>query len=287
MREEIATTSDTGLSSTRLKARRFILWLFVVLFILFEWHLIPLEWLEHDGRLRPIITSILVVLSGGVVELLFDTRRAVGRLSKEFKAVSSGFSTPLRPLRECTRDLHEKLDAIKPGERVLIDHFGLDMQHAWDFVKRDILSHPKLKDVEIRILMLTDDSKKLGAVPVEVRHWCSNVPNSLAAIKTSLENEELAISREQKRLKIEVKQYCVLPTIHGFSVSQPIKIRYISFCRWKGQEYIWGEDSYRTIGDTTDPTLNNEADIFEGNFEYLWSTGAPVLSISYPKVSAR
>jgi hypothetical protein len=280
MTEERGTTSDTELSSIRLMARRFILGSFVVLFILFEWHFIPLEWFEHDGRARQVITTALVVLAGGIVEILFDTWRAVGRLSKEIKAVSSNFFIPLRPLRECTRDLAEKLHSVKPGERVLIDHFGLDMQHAWDFVKRDILNHSKLKDVEIRILMLTDDNKELGTVPVEVRRWCANVPNSLEAIKDSLE-------KEQRRLKIEIKQYSVLPTIHGFSVSQPIKVRYISFCRWKGPAYIWGEDSYRTIGDTTDPTLKDEADIFEGNFEYLWSTGAPVLSISLPKVSAR
>ena len=266
------------------KSRLALLGLLALFVLLFEWHLIPVEWVEGDGRIKQVVVTVLVVMAAGIIKVIFDTREAVDKLSETVKEISQGFSMALKPLRECTQDLSNRLGSVQPGDKVIIDHLGLDMNHAWDYVRQFILKHPQLRDVELRVLMLTGDAEKLGSViPNEVQDWCLRISSSLKKIQTSLTNESLSGQWEGKRLKVEVKQYNVLPTVHGFSVRQPFKVQYISFCRWKDSEYVWGEDSYRTIVDLADSVLKDESDLFEGNFEYLWSIGETVLMISYPQ----
>jgi hypothetical protein len=274
---------DKHFRSIKEHGKRVLLWVLVVAVFIFEWHLLDLVHLEHyDELLKRIIITILIILGAGVIEVIFSTRESLDRLSKDVQ--NKVATNRLRSLTDCAKHLSEKLDEVEPKEKVVIDHFGLDMVHAWAYLRDDVLNHPNLKDndVEIRILILSPYlaerwEKDVGAdIPDEIATWFSGAKKSLETIKKEAAEIITSSSKDKKknknpRIKIQVKSYNVLPTVHGISIRQPIKVRYISFCRWKGLRYDWGEHDYRTITDLSDPVLKAEADMFQGNFNYLWS----------------
>src|SRR5437016_81391 len=92
--------------------RRILLWLCVIVFVLFEWHIVPPELVSHEGLPRQIILSALVVLGAGIVELLFDTRVAVRRVSNDVKQLTENASTKLNSLQGCLADLSGVLNTV-------------------------------------------------------------------------------------------------------------------------------------------------------------------------------
>lgn len=212
----------------------------------------------------------------GIVALILEERKAVNELEMKVDGLIENSAPQLLPLYICQKDFRDKLSEIKPGNKIVIRHLGLDMSQAWSRIMQ-MLDQTKLSKIEIYILLITCDSKALGEnIPKEATYWCANAEKSLERMKDSLEK----IKNQGKVSKLVVKQYTEVPTCHGFALVEPFKISYFSFCRWESNShYSWGEEKYWKIsGDAIDPKLNDMNDIFTGMFQHLWHSSAdPVL----------
>ncbi len=307
------------ISSVRDSVRRVLLGLCVLIFILFEWHIIPPDAITHEGLGRQIILSLLVVFGAFVVELLFDTRQSIEKashdvsglvqtadgvsndlkvlhqtvrgVSKNVSRLKQNVSSDLQDLLRCIENLSQALRDVRPEDRLIVKHLGLNMEQAWSYLRKDILGQKMVKKIELRLLMLPNDAAEIirhsnHPVPADVVRWCMTVKEKIQTIEESLKTDRQRLG-DDRRVQVIIKQYRTLPIFHGFSISGPFEACCLSVCRWKRSEvfpgnweYDWGEFSYHTIwGNAADESAADLAAIFDAHFEYLWATsGEPVVS---------
>jgi hypothetical protein len=272
------------------KVRYGLLLLGVLAFILLELHIVQMESLFDEGRPNRITIIYFVALAAILIEVIFDTRRSVEKVVVSVKKLADNSSIGLKDLKFCTQDLALKLANLNPDQRIVMNHIGLSLDQSWSYFRDEFLVNRRLKNVNLRILMLPPSASeieinsKYHPLPKKVFSWCNRAKDTLDEIKDYLEEVGPQIEQEGRRFQVEIRQYRFLPSIHGFSVAEPLEVHYLSFCRWKPSrrkpeewDYDWGEESYHIVScDTTDTAITDLANIFDSYFEYLWvtSTGA-------------
>ncbi|MBI3796956.1 MAG: hypothetical protein HY268_08315 [Deltaproteobacteria bacterium] len=282
------------------KGRRFLTWFYALASLAYIWHIIPPEWLV-EGPIRQIAITLLVVLFVGVLELFLETRELVENVDKEINALERILSPEVYNLRECIQDFSKVLKNTHPKDRIVMSILGLNLEHALAYMKRYIFKQPTHKNIYLKILLLPEDPKDIKMhpnhqLPKIVAAWCSNMKFYIQQVEKSANDQKSLMKNEGIQLRIEIKQYRVLPILHGFGISDPSNhTYYVSFCRWKPSkqpvedwDYDWGEDSYHKVAsDTKGAAAQDIASIFTGYFEYLWVTsGEPVVVFSYPNVDS-
>jgi len=243
--------------------------------------LIKLEYLHEPPAFLLFIALAMLVL----LELVVHSQTTVEQLVVSVNALQRASVSSLSSLEAAVADLNARLEVsatIPSRHAIRLDHLGLDMTHAWDEIKR-VLEAPALLEVEIRLLMLSRKLEEEGArIPDEVRRWCRDSDDSFNAIR-----DWAAVVRPQlagKTVKLTVKRYAELPTVHGFRVSGPFSMSYVALCRWSARPpeiYEWGQRSYHLIpGGVVDGRTADIAQIFDRGFDHLWRTsGDPLLSV--------
>lgn len=248
----------------------------VVLLALMQLHLIPI--VTHD----PFIYLVLVVtLLLFISEILNEWRREMfEKLYRQSTALDAIQQTirgdsELLTLEKSIIDLRERLAKIPTGEKVIIEHFGLDMTFAWDPIEQMIKDLPNLTHIEYRLLMMAADRDDLGAFDPEVRNWLASGRVQVEKIR----NEMTTLQRNSQKLhrvfEYDLRTYAAVPFVHGLRVVEPFHVAYVTLCRWDGVEhnrFRWGREEYRLV---TDATLNGAQsdllDVFNGNFLHYWN----------------
>lgn len=288
---KLRKTRDTW-RSIRNVGRRVLVWLFVALFIVFEWNLLPAEWLLKPGLPQQIALSLLVLLAASLVELLIDTRNSVEQVSEEVDSLVADSDIRTYGLHETARELAEHLETLRNDEHIIMEHLGLNLEQSWDYLRDYFLEMPNLKHVTLRLLMLPSSSADIKMhprhpVPNDIKIWCKSTGQRIAQIDQFLRSEQDKLMQKGRELRVTIKQYRTVPVVHGYSVAiGDSKLYYVSFCRWRpsGSEpqhwpYDWGENCYHRItSGTSEKAIRDLASIFDGHFQYLWqSSGSPVL----------
>jgi hypothetical protein len=175
--------------------------------------------------------------------------------------------------------MRKRLADVRKGEKVLIQHLGLDLSQAWDHIDRLLQAPLAMDDVRYEVLLITDDPASLETRDQEVAGWCDTVKRMLPKLKLELSAAVLRLKREKRKLDYEIRKYTAFPSVHGFRLKhQDIKACYVAFCRWdeNGVEKPfdklgWGEPRYhRIVGEHVDASQADLVHIFEGHFGHLW-----------------
>ena len=261
----------------------------VVFVVLIHFHLI------HDEKNLLLGLSVLILLlseqlhaSTAQFEKVMDLLRA--RLAEQSTAVRElieGANVKLLGLKECVFDLGNVLRSVRHDERVVLEHFSLDMTQAWLYFESLLQSHRNLNNVEYRLLILTDDLAKLGEVDDEVKSWARNVPWSLKRIERDVTAFFKHPDQRYRKVRFEVKKYASVPVIHGFRILEPDMRCYMAVCRWGGadhQKYEWGEPQYHRVnGNSSVPTEQDMLKIFDGYFQHFWTIGERAFLLEVPQ----
>ncbi|MBM4055360.1 MAG: hypothetical protein FJ264_11985 [Planctomycetes bacterium] len=234
-----------------------------------------------------LVTALILILSEQNKEIKIELDEAllqVRREGRELQDQVGGLVANLdRPfyLLDCMTEYQRELSNVSSIQFVEIDHLGLDMQVAWEYIRGKILEpYGTNKKIKYRLLMLTGEFTEMrnlaeGAVN-EIQGMCSSAKISLDKIKTILTN----MKTQLKGLEIEIKTYNELPFVHGFKANKPHVVYYVGFCRWGGlkyDDYQWGEGKYHKIkGVPADSSIADLSHIFEGYFNHLWTVGTTV-----------
>lgn len=181
---------------------------------------------------------------------------------------------------------HQLKELIKDGEDDFeIQHLGLDFHNAHVNLTDMLKHHFDVVNSTIKILAITD---KMGefkgfeeqTIPLAVKLMVEQVPKALISIFRELKDKELNLKYKKhgKKIKVEIRRYAEIPTIHGFSLISKKSGRiatYLSFCRWndRGTDLKWGEKNYRRIiGEPNDQPSKDMIAIFQGTFAHLWAS---------------
>lgn len=266
--------------------------------VLFEGHMIqPDDLLEH-GFARKIMTFYLILLVISVVTIVHDMRKSTERLSERVGKLIEP-SEKLYDLKHCTEDLAIRLSKLKPHQRVTMKHIGLNLEQSWGYFEEKFFRAMNRKQVDLHILALSGDSSKIIAnqksAPENVKRWCGNTDLMIGNIHRHLNTHKQRMVERGLKVTAEVRQYSMLPIIHGFAVSGALNAHYISICRWPTEQpgspeewdYEWGESCYRKLtSESQILEVKDLAEVFDGYFQYLWETsGEPAVPVfrSYEK----
>jgi hypothetical protein len=248
-------------------ASRWVPRIAVVLFIL-AWVVLKI----FKGFEADWFVALAGILLFALLELGISTRDAVQSLADEVREMQRAAPGALRSLLTCIQDLSAKIADVREHEVVRMDQLALDLANAWDYVVNLLITHPQLKHLEMRVLVITGDVNSLGrSVPYEVSSWCRRSEDSVRRIEEWFREKAPDLKASGRSISVELKRYAEIPVLHGLRVSAPFEARYLSFCRWNGGQYEWGEFAYRkTEGRFVDENLRDLARAFDGAFDHLW-----------------
>ncbi len=198
---------------------------------------------------------------------------------------------PLTPREESAEDelklsaLHNAMDktekVIKATKRphITIHHLGLDMRRAW-FHMVKMLEKVTNVDLEYHLLVITDQKKSLPTkAPPEVKRMTEKVGDSLEELERGLRQSSGIFNTNRMNLRVIVKQYKEIPVIHGWTILQPPRHWFVSYCRWLFKEPEWtydwgGREYYHLSGSASSADGSMLTDIgvqFDSNFAHLWN----------------
>lgn len=250
----------------------------VALCLLLEFFGLPIA-----DKFIPGLTALLLV---GIYEIILESKytnekagdelsgltRRIQVLEESAASLVQQLSPKLYALFECKQELEGILERAQFGDKVVIDHLGLDMHQAWEYVHGLLFgATSKLTDIDYRLLILS--AEKRDDWPAEVQDWSASVPGSLRRIQADLTKVIERFQKAGKRCKIEIRQYAAVPIVHGWSVRQPIKTWHVAFCRWNECQYDWSEHHYVKVDQfTRTPVVGDIADVFDSYFDRFWTT---------------
>jgi hypothetical protein len=224
---------------------------------------------------------LLLVISGLILfssEQVLESDRKLRDQATATQRIIENASLRLYALTDCVGDLDAMLKNIRPSEKVVIEHLGLDLTQAWQYFVPLLQKHQHLTDVDYRLLVLTDETAKIVGADKEVKSWSTNVPYSLDKVRRDVDviNKQRGGTGQGKKIRFEVKKYWDIPVVHGFRIVNPMSRArcYMAICRWGGldyQKYEWGEPQYhKIIGDPSDAVSRDMLQIYDGYFNYFW-----------------
>lgn len=248
----------------------------VALLALMQLHVIPI--VTHD----PFVYLVLVVtLLLFISEILNEWRREMfEKLHHQSTALDAIQQTirgdsELLTLEKSLIDLRERLAKTQAGEKVVIEHFGLDMTFAWDPIEQMIKDLPNLTHIEYRLLMMAADRDDLTSFDHEVRNWLASGRVQVEKIRNELATLQHSCQKLHRVFNYDLRTYAAVPFVHGLRIIEPFNVAYITLCRWDGLEhnrFRWGREEYRLV---TDASLNGAQsdllDVFNGNFLHYWN----------------
>jgi hypothetical protein len=204
--------------------------------------------------------------------------REMNNHSKAIKELIENSSLQLYSLNQCVEQIADTLRTIPHNEPVVIEHLGLDLTQAWEYMERILKSDLDIGNIEYRILILTDEPDKIPGADVEVITWSRSAAYIIERIKKEGPIIKANFSRTHKNLNMTLRKYAAVPVIHGFRILRPNKECYMAICRWGGDDYKryeWGDPQYhKIVGDVLDPVSRDMYNIFDGYFEHLWNASS-------------
>lgn len=254
-----------------------IVWVVSVgLFALFQLHIIP-EFVHDPGTYLVVVVTLLLFMS----EILNEWRRDMfARLQMQSGALESiqqniRGGAQLFSLEASIDDLRERLKKVEVGEKVVIEHFGLDMTFAWDPIDELIRDHSNLTDVEYRLLMLSPDRDNVSQFDDEVKTWLLTGRTQADKIKKELAALQISCQKVHRSFTSDLRTYTTIPLVHGLRVTEPFHAAYIAICRWDSDDFTkfrWGRNTYhRIIDGSLSGTQSDILDVFNGNFLHFWN----------------
>jgi hypothetical protein len=207
-----------------------------------------------------------------------DILSRLDRQADYLRAVRESMRTEnvLLTLEKSTEDFVQRVKRIEAGQKLVIEHFGLDVTFAWERVARLMTHMPNVTDLEYRLLIMSyEDDEQLACFDGEVKEWISGGRKQRAIILEEL--KDIKLQWTGRIFTSEVRTYAAIPLVHGIRVLEPFQAAYISICRWGGNSfnnYRWGGDSYHLITETSLSDAQRDLlEIFDGNFQHFWRMG--------------
>jgi hypothetical protein len=255
-----------------------IVWgVIVALFALVYFHIIP-EFIHKPSDYLMIVVTILLFLS----EILNEWRREMfARQQKQtamLESIQQGMrgDSQLLSLEESLDDLKERLKKVDPGQKVVIEHFGLDMTFAWEPVDELIKELSNLTDLEYRLLMLAArDVNDPSEFDDDIKRWLITGRTHSDKIRKELASLQSACQKLNRKFAFDMRTYATIPFVHGLRVTEPFHAAYIALCRWDHDnlsKFRWGRNEYhRVIDASLSGPQADLLDVFNGNFLHFWN----------------
>jgi hypothetical protein len=277
------------IQSVRKGIAQFGLWigfaLLVGCFVLAELHLIDTP---HVTIL--VLAGLMVILS----EQVHDVWHSLEAHQKEEDHELSKFNRQLSLLNErigatiaspqlskfgdCMADLLKRIKEVKPNERLVIEHFGLDIYDAWDQMATALSTATNLRNITYRLIMMDGEP---GEIPPDYDHGASGLEGwrAMAGHRYNhlLDTSNLHVADFKNRgckLEFTVRRYLEAPVLHGIRILEPasIAVSYVGMCRWKGNKWQvpdWGKDSYQIIDPASAcETTRDLVQVFSSHFQH-------------------
>lgn len=227
-----------------------------------------------------VVVWVGIAIVFGLIDRLMALHARLDQLTTLTQSLTSTSADSLQSLDACQNDLRQRLTMLPATQPVIIEHLGLNMWHAWDYVVT-LLDTIPARHIEIRLLMMTDQVAVVNPVaPKEVQDWAAIVPRAIEKMETRLTTLTPYLQAQYRQVQVTVRTYPTTPVLHGFRVCTPIDVCYLSFCSWEAPTYTvynWGQFAYRTLtGDQFTDSQQHLRALFIGTFQHLWQT-SPVV----------
>lgn len=260
-------------------------WVWIAL----AWFVVSYVFLRIRGSGNEVAALVPAFL--GVIFGLIALITVIYQKVEALHNIATSKEPTLLSLFQCYEDFGARLVKVSERQPLKINHLGLSMTEAWNYVYQTVNAHPRAMAIEIRLLILPEDPNLIPGAPPEVRDWCLQVPGAKEQLRNMLSVNDDWLRQQGKNVRLELREYHQVPTMHGFylELPEPARVMYVSFCRWAGANYSlydWGGRAYRTIvGDSSDPSQADLAEMFRGEFEHLWGAAGQTL-YQYPEQPA-
>jgi hypothetical protein len=184
------------------------------------------------------LSAVMLLLSEQLHELAAEVKTETESIAQEVRKrfkILEGLIESLSPnllnLLDCVSDLNKLLSLHGDANRIVIEYIGLDMVQAWNYFEPLFNSHPNFVNIDIKLLVLTDDLVKLGNVDEEVKTWAGNVNRMLVRMERDINHIANEPRNIHRKIKFEARKYASVPVIHGFRLIEPVNQCYVAFCR--------------------------------------------------------
>jgi hypothetical protein len=277
------------IQKVRKRIAQFGLWigalLLVCSFVLAELHLIDSPYINIL-----VLAGLMVILSEQVQDvgqsLVEHQTEGSGKLASVDKRlgelisnVKTSVLTPrVRRFWDCMDDFRERLKRVRSEQKLVIEHFGLDMEHAWDEMTTALSHASNLRHIEYRLLMMDGPTHPLpsdeGYSNSSLEGWRIKAGHQYRHIMDTLDDVINEFVKQSCTLDITIKKYGGDPVVHGVRILEPrsIAVAYIGVCRWKGREWQeadWGQNSYQIVdAESESETCCDIRDVFESHFQH-------------------
>jgi hypothetical protein len=175
---------------------------------------------EEPHTLLLVVSALILFLSEQLRAAHEESDRQIKSLKSEIdeqstaiKSVIENASPKVYALHDCVSDFDATLHSIRPREKVVIEHLGLDLTQAWQYIEPQLLKHGNLTDVDYRLLILTDEMAKIANADEEVRSWSASASRTLDRIRKDVDViiNELGGPGQGKKIQFEVRKYWAIP----------------------------------------------------------------------------
>jgi hypothetical protein len=254
-----------------------VVWIVIVgLFALVQLHILPV--VTHDPTAYlVIVVTLLLFLS----EILNEWRREMflhlDTQSQALNAIQQSMRSAERlyTLDESIHDLTQRLKKVEPGQKVVIEHLGLDMTFAWDPISDMIKELTNITQLEYSLLILAAEGVDLTHFEDEVRNWMLSGQNQTPKLQRELTTLQVYCQKSHRSFTYDLRPYAAIPMVHGLRVTEPFHAAYVAICRWGGDDfnkYWWGRSEYHHVVDTTLSDAQSDfIEIFNGYFRHFWN----------------
>lgn len=197
------------------------------------------------------------------------------RMAASLTLLEGRLVSRLRTFEECVKEVEAMLS--RQGGELVVEHLGLDMTHAGDYLTR-LLRNPMHTKVTIRLLMMDGAADALPSwAPDDVKEWSDEAAKKRRKLLSEVAQLRSVCQRQGRELSFEVRLYRDIPRIHGFKVIAPSPAYFFALCRWQQidaqstSRYDWGQGAYHVIkGEADSETMRDLAAVFDGEFRELW-----------------
>lgn len=195
------------------------------------------------------------------------------------------------PLERAIADLFANLRRFAGNKPVKVDVIALHFES----MRKQFLHHMEdadFKSLSLRVLTITSDNNSMGTnVPDDIRVASERMGAVLEGHKRKIRQAGSRLESRSKSMDVRFQHYASMPAILGIRITSPIRVCYLSFCRWEepyATNYEIDDHAYHCVYE--DAASAADADlvaVFDGTFQHHWREANAADVWTYPEPTAQ
>jgi len=133
---------------------------------------------------------------------------------------------------------------LEKGSEIYWSHIGMDMNQAWDIMKKHIRSNEWLDyDFNVKLLLISPINEDLDNETIS--EWRENIKRKMPKLEKELNSVCELYKQKQRKFSYKIYHYQNLPPVHGWRIEGDAKLYSISKNTTDEMGIDWHPESYR------------------------------------------